>query len=204
MSEKQVDQILVSITKEDLKAKYMYFELNTESPSKNDLKTYLDSNPGILKISFYNCPGVTELPDLPDSVVEVSIYNCPKLTKLPAIPESVVHLWFVNIPRVTGLPKLPAKLKSLQIENLSGIVELPNLPGTLEVLWVYNCPKLSHLPELPFKMTNLKIQNCPQIKCFKLGNTEVCHTTNPPSGPAEENISAMHQPDYSRLTGLFM
>ena len=131
-----------------------HYSIKTRKTILSNLKNYTKLN----KFYCNNC-GLTELPELPDSLIYLDCsYN--NLKKLPVLPNSLIYL-NGNSNNLLELPNLPNELNYLYCYN-NNLTELPNLPNSLISLICYN-NNLIELPDLPNLLFKLFCYNNPLI-----------------------------------------
>jgi len=112
----------------------------------SNLKNYTN-----LKKFYCNNCALTELPELPDSLIYLDCsYN--NLKKLPVLPNSLIYL-NCSCNNLIELPNLPNSLTHLNCNN-NNLRELPKLPNSLISLICYS-NNLIELPDLPNSLTHL-------------------------------------------------
>jgi len=100
--------------------------------SNQALSAYRLDHPDLTRLVAVNCPDITDLGELPQSLRELVIQQCPGLKSLPELPSTLTSLWVENCAGITSLPELPGTLTHLFVENCPGITSVPALPSTLQ------------------------------------------------------------------------
>lgn len=147
--------------------------------------TTLELPAGLEVLDLVHTTGITQLPELPESLKTLLLINVP-VTSLPELPKGLKHLSYTDtqletlpyLPEhlerlgVTGikvLPKLPESLTDLHCTR-SYITELPKLPKNLIRLSCYGSA-IKKLPQLPKKLELLDVAMTPLTELPELPDT---------------------------------
>uniref|UniRef100_A0A0E0BSR7 AAA+ ATPase domain-containing protein n=1 Tax=Oryza glumipatula TaxID=40148 RepID=A0A0E0BSR7_9ORYZ len=145
----------------------------------------LSQIPTIKALDIHNCPAITSLGTLPDSLQQLKISNCPSISSLGNFPNSLQQLDISSCQAITSLGTLPDSLQQLKIYNCPSITSLGTLPDSLQQLKIYNCPSISSLDgttihslpkdRLPTSLREIDVWRCDneelKRQCRKLQGT---------------------------------
>ena len=159
-----------NILKSDFyKPEYDIKEINLVNYTNETKKIILSNLKNYTKLKKFYCNscGLTELPELPNSLKYLYCSN-NYLTELPNLPNLLTELFCFN-NNLKELPDLPNSLTHLYCDN-NELTELPNLPNSLQILDCHH-NNLTELPKLPCSLTRLICNNNNLTELPKLPNT---------------------------------
>ena len=127
-----------------------HYDVKKRNTILSNLKNYK-------KLKEFSCNklGLTELPELPDSLKYLECIN-NKLIKLPNLPNSLTHL-YCSHNNLSELHDLPNSLTHLHCNN-NNLSELPDLPKSL-IEFEYSYNNFIKLPDYNIEEINLCFYN---------------------------------------------
>ena len=115
---------------------------------------------------FYNCEGLTQAPEIPESVTNmISCFNgCKNLTQISPFPANAkvtnMNSCFVECESLTQVPALPASVTDITncFKKCKNLTQAPEIPASVTQMTncFYECVKLTKAPStIPKGVTNL-------------------------------------------------
>jgi hypothetical protein len=126
--------------------------------------------PGLRALQVHRCSKLSLPHAFPDTLVQLTLLNCPGVRQLPRLPEGLVGLSLTNSSLGWGIPEmalpsvLPRGLEVLAMQGLWHTHCLPSLPEGLLTLSLDQCLLLEDLPEMPESLCGLSITGCVRLK----------------------------------------
>ena len=192
VNEYQVPLKDLHMTLDELKPlqKHLQFlGLEGHNEDNETIGTFIKNCPHISTLHIADCPCITTIPELPESMEAIVVSNNPQLQKVTNFPINLKGFYSDRCPNLKEFPeelpsymeefhpigckelkahpKLNNSLTSLSLSGCADMQKIVNLPDNLENLDLSGNTELEELPKLGKRLKHLVVTCCKKLKEIK-------------------------------------